>query len=161
MNDKQRRMRNALGRFATGVTVVTGSGADGTAVGVTISSFNTVSLEPPLVLWSLARQSKSLNCFAPGMAHTIHILSAQQQTLAERFASSTLNKFDGLSYRLNPTGVPILPDCLAYFECLTQSWYEGGDHIIIIAKVQQFEIAEGEPLLFYRGQFTGIKSEAK
>lgn len=161
MNEKQRKMRNALGRFATGVTVVTGSDPDGTAVGVTISSFNTVSLDPPLVLWSLARQSKSLNCFAPGMAHTIHILSAQQQALAERFASTALNKFNGLTYRLNTTGVALLPDCLAYFECLTQSWYEGGDHIIIIGKVQQFEIAEGEPLLFYRGQFTAIKNESK
>jgi len=161
MDEKQRRMRNALGRFATGVTVVTGSDLDGTAVGVTISSFNTVSLDPPLVLWSLARHSKSLNCFAPGMAHTIHILSAQQKTLAERFASTTLNKFNGLTYRLTTAGVALLPDCLAYFECLTQSWYEGGDHVIIIGKVQQFEIAEGEPLLFYRGQFGAIKSASK
>ena len=161
MNEKQRKMRNALGRFATGVTVVTGSDPDGTAVGVTISSFNTVSLDPPLVLWSLARQSKSLNCFAPGMAHTIHILSAQQQALAERFASTALDKFNGLTYRLDTAGIALLPDCLAYFECLTQSWYEGGDHIIIIGKVQQFEIAEGEPLLFYRGQFNAIKNESK
>lgn len=163
MNEKQRKMRDALGRFATGVTVVTGSDIEGHPVGVTISSFNAVSLEPPLIVWSLARQSKSLNCFAPGYAHNIHILTTQQQTLAEQFASSSLDKFNGLTYRLNTAGIALLPDCLACFECVTQSWYAGGDHMIIIAKVQRFdfESTAGHPLIFYRGQFAAIKNQAQ
>lgn len=157
-----RSLRDALGIFATGVTIVTGvelypDSGDVRGAGVTISSFNTVSLSPPLVLWSLARHSKNLSCFAPGRAHNIHVLARDQKELALRFADSKIDKFDTLDYTLSEAGIPLLPGCAAHFECRTEVWHAGGDHIIIVARVEHFVTSEQPPLLFYRGHFDEIK----
>lgn len=167
MSDEQRILRDALGTFATGVTVVTavatpdgsnGQSEKSAAIGVTINSFNTVSLEPALVLWSLASKSKNLAYFAPGRAHNIHVLAREQEALALHFADSRADKFSSLNYQLNAAGVPLLSGCVAHFECRTEMWHAGGDHIIIIARLERFAVFEGEPLLFYRGQFKSISS---
>lgn len=167
MSDEQRILRDALGAFATGVTVVTAvttpdsnaQSEKSTAIGVTINSFNTVSLEPPLVLWSLASKSKNLAYFAPGRPHNIHVLAREQETLALHFADSRADKFSSLDYQLNAAGVPLLPGCVAHFECRTEAWHAGGDHIVIIARLERFTVFEGDPLLFYRGQFESVRRQ--
>ena len=170
MSDERRNLRDALGAFATGVTVVTtvtapegaqiaGQNEKNAAIGVTINSFNTVSLEPALVLWSLASKSKNLAYFAPGRPHNIHVLAREQEALALHFADSRADKFSSLNYQLNAAGVPLLPGCIAHFECRTEMWHAGGDHIIIIARLERFTVFKGEPLLFYRGQFESISRQ--
>jgi len=148
-----RAFRNALGRFATGVTVVTAQGCDGAPVGVTASSFNSVSLDPPMVLWSLSRSSRSLPAFEQGGEFAIHVLGAHQEDLSARFASRGSDKFAGLEWSRSPGGAPLLPNCAARFLCRTAYQYEGGDHIIFVGEVIDYEHAEKPPLLFHAGSY--------
>lgn len=148
--------RNALGRFATGVTIVTTADGEGRRFGVTANSYNSVSLDPPLVLWSLARTSGSMAAFEKCEAFAIHILGAHQEDLAMRFASRGEDKFAGLDTHPGHGGVPLFDDCVAHFECVTENRFEGGDHIIFLGRVVRFETGEREPLLFHRGAFTRV-----
>lgn len=153
-----REFRDALGRFATGVTIVTTTDADGRPVGVTANSYNSVSLDPPLVLWSLAKTARSMEAFQNAKAFAIHILGREQQDLASRFASRGEDKFAGLALTTGAGGVPVLPDCAAHFECETTYAYEGGDHVIFVGRVVSFEKRDKAPLLFHQGRFSRMET---
>ena len=155
MNDL-RQFRNALGHFATGVTIVTARDPKGAPVGVTANSYNSVSLDPPLVLWSLAKSSRSIDAFQQAGMFAIHILTQEQQDLATRFASRGEDKFAGLNLGLGYGDSPLLPDCAAHFECKMTYQYEGGDHVIFVGEVMNFETSDKAPLLFHQGRFTRV-----
>lgn len=156
--DNPRLLRDALGRFATGVTVVTAREEGGGApVGITVNSFASVSLDPALVLWSAARASMRHRHFSSAPAFAIHVLRAEQLALAERFTRSG-SGFDALAHRFNEAGVPLIDEVLARFECVTEATHEGGDHTIIIGRVTRFDLCrEGLPLTFYSGQYGGFR----
>ena len=146
--------RTALGMFATGVTIVTGRDANGVRVGLTANSFNSVSLSPPLVLWSLSRQAGSMPAFTRGSHYAIHILAAEQRSLAERFARREVDRFAGLAFREGAGGAPILEGVAAVFECFNRSQYEEGDHVIFVGEVERCERRESaQPLIFHGGRF--------
>lgn len=152
-----RDFRDALGRFATGVTIVTTCDPEGQPVGVTANSYNSVSLDPPLVLWSLAKSARSMEAFQQARGFAIHILGSEQQELASRFASRGEDKFAGLGVGKGAVDVPLLPDCAAHFECETCYQYEGGDHVIFVGRVVAFEKSDRAPLLFHQGKFTRVR----
>jgi flavin reductase (DIM6/NTAB) family NADH-FMN oxidoreductase RutF len=146
--------RAALGTFATGVTIVTARDASGRGVGLTANSFNSVSLSPPLVLWSLARSAGSMPAFARGSHYAINILGADQRDLAERFSSKGADRFAGVAFREGASGAPILEGACAVFECFNRSQYEEGDHIIFVGEVERCEQREGsQPLIFHGGRY--------
>lgn len=146
------QFRRALAQFATGVTVVTTLGPDGDLVGLTASSFNSVSLEPPLVLWSLSRQANSLQAFELHTHYSINVLAADQLALARRFAARGVDRFAGVPFRLGRGGAPVLEGCVAWFECFNRSRYEEGDHVIFVGQVEACGFAPGPPLLFHDGE---------
>ena len=151
-------LRKAFSSFATGVTVITGIGDNNQAVGVTISSFNTVSLDPPLVLWSLSERSILADAFSVGKKQLIHVLERSQEDLAMRFAKSTGDQFSGIDFVTGASGLATLPDCVAYFECATIAVYPGGDHRIIVARIINMQYhEERDPLIFSRSQFMGAQ----
>ena len=146
--------RHALSQFATGVTVITTRLADGTYRGLTASSFNSVSLEPPLVLWSLGAGANSLPIFSGNSHYVINVLSAGQQELALRFSRrSEANPFDGVDYELSRTGQPILKGVSAWFECHNRSRYPEGDHVIFVGEVEECAVHPQSALLFHGGKF--------
>ncbi len=146
--------RAALGMFATGVTIVTARTADGALVGLTANSFNSVSLSPPLVLWSLARAASSLEAFSTGSHYAVHILAAGQKSWAQQFASKVPDRWQGVDYQLSASGVPLLSGCAARFECFNRSRYEEGDHVIFVGEVERCTTQPGTtPLLFHGGKF--------
>jgi flavin reductase (DIM6/NTAB) family NADH-FMN oxidoreductase RutF len=147
-------LRAALGLFATGVTIVTTRASDGSMIGLTANSFNSVSLTPPLVLWSLGLKAGSLQAFLQAKHYAIHVLSVEQQPLAERFASKVVDRFDGLSFYEGLGGVPLIPGCAAVFECTNKSQYPEGDHVILVGEVLACQHdATRSPLLFHGGKF--------
>jgi flavin reductase (DIM6/NTAB) family NADH-FMN oxidoreductase RutF len=157
MSIEPREFRRALGSFATGVTVVTSRGAGGEPLGLTASSFNSVSLDPPLVLFSLHRNAFSLRPFEEAGFFAINILSDRQRHLSETFARSLADKWRDVPYEVWDTGAPILKESLASFECLTHSTHDGGDHVIFVGRVQRLRYSgEGDPLLFFRGGYCGL-----
>ena len=145
--------RKALGSFATGVTIITTRAADGTPVGLTANSFNSVSLNPPLVLWSLANTSLSLPAFRAASHWTVHILSSDQEALSARFAKRSDTKFEGLETESGLGGVPMLEGCSARFQCRTAFQYEGGDHVIFLGEVLSFDRCDAAPLVFHGGRY--------
>lgn len=145
--------RAALGSFATGVTVITARAADGAPVGLTANSFNSVSLDPPMVLWSLARRSLSLPAFAAAGHWTVHVLAADQEALSDRFARSGTDRFAGLAIEAGAGGAPMLAGCAARFQCRTSFQYEGGDHVIFVGEVVAFDRTERAPLVFHGGRY--------
>jgi 3-hydroxy-9,10-secoandrosta-1,3,5(10)-triene-9,17-dione monooxygenase reductase component len=145
--------RKALGSFATGVTVITTRAADGTPLGLTANSFNSVSLDPPLVLWSLANNAGSFEAFRNAEHWAVHVLGSDQEDLSGRFARRGEDKFAGLETEEGLGGVPLLRGCAARFECRTASQYQGGDHLIFIGEVQRFAHDEAAPLVFHGGKY--------
>lgn len=156
--EKTRQFRQALGSFATGVTIVTTS--DGKPIGVTANSFNSVSLDPPLVLWSLARSSASMEAFRTSGHFAVHILGAHQEGLSGRFARSGSDKFDGIDWRSGVAGSPVLSDYSALFECRTVECYDGGDHVIFVGQVENFDRRDAAPLLFHAGRYAEARTRA-
>lgn len=148
--------RAALGSFATGVTVITTRAEDGSPIGLTANSFNSVSLEPPMVLWSLAKKAWSLPAFQAARHWAVHILHAEQEDLSNRFAKAGLDKFADVAMSISPEGVPLLHGCAARFECRAQHQYEGGDHIIFVGDVLRFERDDASPLLFHAGRYARL-----
>jgi len=149
-----REFRDALGMFATGVTIVTARAPDGTLVGMTASSFNSVSLDPPLVLWSLAHRASSLAAFAAGSHYAINVLAAGQQALAERFATRGIDRFAGVDHAPGVAGAPVLAGAVAVFECFNRSQYVEGDHTIFVGEVERCSHLAGvSPLLYHGGMF--------
>lgn len=151
--DTQKDFRNALGSFATGVTIATTKDEDGNPVGVTASSFNSVSLDPPMVLWSLAKSSLSRKAFCESGHFAVHVLGASQEDLSNRFARSGEDKFDGVEWQEGQLGSPVFNQHAALFQCKTRHQYEGGDHVILVGEVVQFEAREEAPLLFHAGSY--------
>jgi 3-hydroxy-9,10-secoandrosta-1,3,5(10)-triene-9,17-dione monooxygenase reductase component len=150
--------RNALGAFVTGVTIVTTLDGAGTPVGLTANSFNSVSLEPPMVLWSLGLNSGSILAFRAAKYWAVHILASDQEALSGRFAKRGINKFEGLEIEFGPDGIPLLKGCTARFVCKASFEYEGGDHAIFVGEVVQFERQSGLPLAFHQGRYTRVLS---
>jgi flavin reductase (DIM6/NTAB) family NADH-FMN oxidoreductase RutF len=148
-----RDFRNALGTFATGVTIITAVGADGKPVGLTCNSFASVSLNPPLVLWSLVIYSQSMSAFQNASHFAVNVLGASQQALATKFAKSTEDKFAGVEWQPGLGGAPLLTDSVANFQCRSADRYYGGDHVIFLGAVEAYAYNRDEPLLFARGGF--------
>lgn len=148
------QFRAALGMFATGVTIVTARGPDGSLVGLTANSFNSVSLSPPLVLWSLARSAGSMPVFSAGSHYAINILAAEQKALAQRFATRDIDRFAGVAWREGAGGAPVLEGAAAVFECANRSQYEEGDHVIFVGEVECCSARPGAlPLIFHGGRY--------
>lgn len=147
-------LRAALGSFATGITVITVCGPSGEWVGLTVNSFNSVSLEPPLVLWSLALSSPNRDVVSRASHYAVNVLAVDQDEISQRFASKIADKFAGLDCRTGLSGVPLLPGCCAWFECRTVAQYPGGDHLILLGEVERFEAADAkQPLAYSRGRY--------
>lgn len=147
------QFRQALSQFATGVTVITTRLADGSFRGLTASSFNSVSLDPPLVLWSLGKGANSLPIFSGNSHYVINVLNADQGPLAERFSRRLDKPFEGIDYQLSRTGQPILSGASAWFECHNRSRYPEGDHVIFVGEVEDCAFAPQPSLIFHGGQF--------
>ncbi len=148
-----RAYRNALGGFATGVTIVTARGPDGRNVGLTASSFNSVSLNPPMILWSLSKQARSMPVFRAASHYAVNVLAADQMDLSQRFASPVDDKFAGVPFHEGIGGAPLLDGCVARFECRNAMTYEGGDHLIFVGEVEGFGFEDRPALLFHAGDY--------
>ena len=153
-----RELRNTLGTFATGVTIVTTRAPDKTPVGLTVNSFSSVSLDPPLVLWSLAKTSRTLEVFTTQPHWAVNILAEDQEALSNRFASAGEDKFAGVDIEDGAGGAPLLPGCTARLECRTVFQYEGGDHVILVGEVLSFEREDRRPLVFHGGRYARIQA---
>jgi flavin reductase (DIM6/NTAB) family NADH-FMN oxidoreductase RutF len=146
--------RASLAMFATGVTIVTARTPSGELIGLTANSFNSVSLTPPLVLWSLSQAASSMAAFSAGSHYAINILAADQKELAERFASKRVDRWDGVAFADGVAGAPLLAGAAASFECFNRSRYQEGDHVIFVGEVERCSHREGAvPLLYHGGRF--------
>jgi len=152
-----RQFRNALGRFATGVTVVTTLAADNHPVGVTVNAFASLSLEPPLILISLAKTTANLQAYLENDQFAVNMLGEDQRHLSIAFSNRRKNRFEGLDFTTWESGSPVLGGCLANLECTRTAVHEGGDHFIIIGRVERIRHADdGNPLIFFRGEYARI-----
>ncbi len=152
-NFDPKAFRQALGSFATGVTIITTRDAKGEPLGLTANSFNSVSLDPPMVLWSLAKNALSLPVFREAEHWAVHILSSGQADLSGRFAQRGEDKFAGIDVEQGIGNVPLLNDCMARFQCKTAFQYEGGDHVIFVGEVVDFDHNDTAPLVFHSGRY--------
>ncbi len=150
------QFRATLGRFASGITVVTARGADGRDHGMTVSAFSSLSLDPPLVLVCIARNASVFPHVAAAAHVGINILASGQEALSRRFASRDGDRFDGVGYRHGHTGVPVLDDALASLEVRVTAQHDGGDHVIVIGEVEHATVREGHPLVYYRGGYATL-----
>lgn len=148
--------RRALGNFATGVTVITASTPDGEKAGVTANSFNSVSLEPPLVLWSIIKTSSSVAIFEKTSHFTVNVLAADQIHLSNHFARPSDDKFADVDYENGLGNAPLLPECSARFQCEHYERIDGGDHWILIGKVVAFDDVGRSPLLYHGGAYSAV-----
>jgi len=148
-----RDFRNALGTYPTGVTIITAAGADGKPYGITCNSFASVSLNPPLVLWSLVVYSSSLSVFQNASHFAVNVLGVSQQALANKFAKSSDDKFADVKWTPGLGNAPILADSVANFQCRAANRYYGGDHVIFLGAVEAYSYNRKEPLLFARGGY--------
>lgn len=151
-----RAFRRALGNFATGVTVVTATAPNGTRVGMTANSFNSVSLDPPLVLWSIDKRSGSYPVFEQASHFAINVLAADQVDISNRFARPSEDKFVGLDVNIGAGNAPILADCAARFQCEKYQQIDGGDHWILIGKVVAFDDLGRAPLVYHQGAYSMV-----
>jgi 3-hydroxy-9,10-secoandrosta-1,3,5(10)-triene-9,17-dione monooxygenase reductase component len=145
--------RQALGSFTTGVTIITATAPDGTPIGLTANSFNSVSLDPPMVLWSLAKTSLSVDAFNQAENWNVHVLSQHQQDLSNTFAARGEEKFKGIVLDKGISSAPLIPDCSARFQCRNMVTHDGGDHLIFIGEVLDFDQQALPPLVFQQGQY--------
>jgi flavin reductase (DIM6/NTAB) family NADH-FMN oxidoreductase RutF len=151
-----RQFRDALGEFATGVAIICARTTDGRYVGLTANSFNSVSLEPPLVLWSLARRSASLPAFEAAERYCVNVLSMDQTELARRFSRPHKDRFAGVGFRMGWADAPLIDGCVAWFECRHHARHRAGDHMVFIGEVTTCERAKGRGLVFHHGQFGSV-----
>ena len=151
-----REFRNALGCFATGVTVITTVGLKQEMVGITANSFSSVSLDPPLILFTLGRHAYSLKAFLAADHFAVNVLRQDQKELSGRFAVALGDKWAGIDYEVWESGCPVFPRALAAFECRIRNTYDGGDHVIFVGEVQRMRCdGGGQPLIFLRGGYGG------
>lgn len=155
----QRAFREALGCFATGVTIVTTLDPAGRLLGITANSFSSVSLDPPLVLFSLARKAYSFEAFRQSRHFAVNVLAADQSELSDTFARALADKWAGVAFEVWDTDCPIIIGALAQFECRTVSTHDGGDHVVFIGAVERMAFdPDKQPLLFYRGRYRELKA---
>lgn len=152
-----RELRNALGRFATGVCLITLETSEGECIALTANSFSSVSLDPPLVLWSLQNNSDVFDHYAQGQHFAINILSSDQQSLSDAYAKKGEHSLDASHYKAGVKGAPVIHGALVSFECELEATHEGGDHLIIVGRVHDMTAADGgDPLLFFSGAYRGL-----
>jgi flavin reductase (DIM6/NTAB) family NADH-FMN oxidoreductase RutF len=161
LNDESKKFRAALGNFPTGVAIIT-TMHEGSPVGLTCNSFSSVSLDPPLVLWSLRKESRLLQSFCDTRRFAVNLLADHHGYLSNRFASSKIaDKFDGVSYTTGELGMPLLEGCVSRFECETHAEYDGGDHVIFVGRVVSFGAHDDtDPLVFCRGAYRSLAEAA-
>lgn len=153
-------LRKALGNFGTGVTIVTTLARDGKPVGMTANSFSSVSLDPPIILWSLLKTSPSLAAFDYCGRFVINVLALDQISLSKRFAAPQPDKFDGVNHQAGLGGLPVIDDCASIFQCRTIQRLEVGDHILFLGEIEDYHHHDRATLLFCRGQYaqsTGLE----
>ncbi|NWG45244.1 MAG: flavin reductase family protein [Alphaproteobacteria bacterium] len=151
-----RQFRDCLGLFTTGVAVAACAGAGGRRIGITVNSFSSVSLDPPLILWCLDRASSTLSDFVGAETFSVSVLSESQRALAERFADPARHGADIDAFEPGSAGPPVLRDAMARFQCRQHAVHEGGDHLILVGRVLALEMADARPLLYFRGGYRGI-----
>lgn len=151
-----RAFRRALGNFATGITIVTAKGPDGEKVGVTANSFNSVSMDPPLILWSIDKRSSALETFRNASHFAVNILASDQSDLSNNFAKPQDDKYANIQYLDGMGGAPVFEGVAGYFECESWQFVEGGDHWIIIGKVENFVDASKPPLVYHQGGYSMV-----
>lgn len=151
----QRELRQALGKYTTGVTIVTAD-VDGKKVGMTANSFSSLSLDPPLVLWSLRRNSTNFADFLSATHFAVNVLSGSQIELSQRFAKSSPDKFVGIDHGVGITGSPVFADAAAIFECRTEAFHDGGDHMIMVGRVLKVVRTDQSPLAFAEGRYSAL-----
>nr|WP_299690205.1 flavin reductase family protein [uncultured Tateyamaria sp.] len=152
--DSSRKLRDAFGKFATGITVITAPSADG-PVAIVANSFSSVSLDPALVLWSVDKGARRYPYFEAADHYAIHVLAAEQQDLCQLTARDA-HVLDQHPHEINADGVPLIDHCLARFECRRVAAHEAGDHVIIVGQVQRTQMRDGQPLTFFAGQFGSV-----
>ena len=148
--------RRALGRFATGVVIITTGGSGQHPVGMTCNSFSSVSLDPPLVQWSIARASRNFELIRAAIYFAVHVLDSSQQQLCRQFAAKDGDRFVNVAVEAGLHGLPLLRDCHARFECEVYARHEAGDHLIVIGRVLRLREQDGQPLIFYGGALGSI-----
>ncbi|MEO0401472.1 MAG: flavin reductase family protein [Pseudomonadota bacterium] len=149
-----RLLRDAFGKFATGITVITAPSSDG-PIAIVANSFSSVSLDPALVLWSVDRSARRFPYFDAADHYAIHVLAAEQGDLCKMVARDA-HALNEVSFTLNADGVPLIGHCLARFECRRVAAHDAGDHVIVVGQVQRTEMRDGQPLTFYAGDFGTI-----
>jgi flavin reductase (DIM6/NTAB) family NADH-FMN oxidoreductase RutF len=149
--------RAVLGRFASGVTVVTTRGADGSDQGMTVSAFCSLSLEPPLVLLCIEHTASVHQALTTAPGFVVNILSARQEQLARRFSIVDIDRFEGVGFNRSSNGYAILEDVLGLIECRRFALHDGGDHTIVVGEVEATSIETGAPLLYYRGGYAQLE----
>jgi len=153
-----RAFRQALAQFPTGVCVVTCL-ADGEQLGMTMSSFNSLSLDPPLVLFSIDRRSASLPLWQKAASYTVNVLSENQKDISNRFAKPLSSKWEGVRFEQGRSGAPVLPGAAALFDCEPWARHEAGDHVLFIARVRHFRsFADRQPLVFNKGRYAALQA---
>ncbi len=152
----QKEFRSALGQFPTGVTVITTLDEQGNKIGMTANSFSSVSLDPMLVLWSIARTSNSFDEFIKADRFAIHVLNSEQQAVSNQFASKCADRFCDVAHSEGLGGIPVLTDYSAVFQCQTEHQYDGGDHVIIVGRVLEFDNRQLPPLIFHAGRYADL-----
>jgi flavin reductase (DIM6/NTAB) family NADH-FMN oxidoreductase RutF len=157
MSMDENAFRAVLGRFATGVTVVTSRDRRGRDVGMTVSAFSSVSLDPPLIMICIDHAASAYNVLSKAECFIVNILCSEQEPIARRFAEPERNRFDGLGYDRGENGAIALRDVLAHIECNVADRHEAGDHTIIIGSVQTLSFFDGRPLLYYRGGYAQLE----
>lgn len=151
--------RRTLSQFATGVAVVTARNADGGPIGMTMTSFNSLSLDPPLILFSVDRRALSLSAMLAAEGYAVNVLARQQEHLSNQFAKSLGDKWSNVDYESGHTQAPLLSGVLAHFECDPYARHDGGDHVLFIGRVVRFKaLGDGDPLVFFRGKYHSLSS---
>jgi flavin reductase (DIM6/NTAB) family NADH-FMN oxidoreductase RutF len=148
-----RELRNALGRFATGITVITTATNDGRKEALTANSFSALSLDPPLVLWSLVNEGPSREGFLTAGRFVINVLGSHQRNISNQFATTSDDKFEGVDWQPGLGGCPVLNDHLAAFECRIERTIDGGDHLLFVGRVEKLSYGDGSPLIFSGGKY--------
>jgi flavin reductase (DIM6/NTAB) family NADH-FMN oxidoreductase RutF len=151
----------ALGRYASGVTVVTTKDTDGKLHGLTVSAFNSVSMNPPLILVCISKKTGSYESFEESKSFAVNILDESQIQISNHFASHSEDKFSGQNYELNKNGLPILADCLANLECTLENSYDGGDHTIFVGKIEKATTQDGKPLVYWKNNYRRLESASE
>ncbi|HEV2508420.1 flavin reductase family protein [Bosea sp. (in: a-proteobacteria)] len=162
MSFSAREFRDALGLFPTGVAIITAKTSDGELLGATVSSFNSVSLEPPLVLFSVGRNARAFEHWNSVEHYAVNLLGEGQSELSTRFAKPMTDKWQGITPIEGAAGQPLLPDAMAWFECRNHARHDGGDHLILIGEVTRFSLAmtpRPRPLVFFRGRYRQLDAE--